>query len=75
MKLFIGEMEILQNVVHPNVASCQAIFFDDKNFYIQSEVCWGGELLDRLNKVKSFTENKAAYIIYQVLYGINNMHV
>jgi serine/threonine protein kinase len=74
MKNFIHEMEVLQNVAHPNVMSAQAIVFDDENFYIQTEVCTGGELLGRIDKVKYFTENKAAYITYQLLLGINYMY-
>ena len=64
MKNFIHEMEVLQHVAHPNVMSAQAIVFDDKNFYIQTEVCYGGELLERIANVKYFTENKAAYITF-----------
>jgi len=40
-----------------------------------SEVVKGGELFKRLTKVKNFTENDAASIVYQVMLGLNYMHL
>ena len=54
--------------------AAQAVYYDDDNFYIQGEVCYGGELMERIDEVNFFTENKAAYISYQILFGINHMH-
>ena len=36
---------------------------DDKHYYIVSELLSGGELYDRIVKLKYFDESKAAYII------------
>ena len=47
---------------------------DQDNFYIVSEILKGGELFDRLVMQKSFSEQKAAHIISQVLLAINYMH-
>jgi calcium-dependent protein kinase len=52
-----------------------AICHDQNTIYIDSELCDGGELNDRLEKLKKFTETKAAYIIKQILSGINYMHI
>ena len=50
------------------------IMEDDDNYYIITEILEGGELFDRIVDVKSFSENKAAHILMQVLRAINYMH-
>jgi calcium-dependent protein kinase len=50
------------------------ILEDDFFYYVISEILEGGELFDRITKVKSFSEKKAAYILKQVLLAINYMH-
>ena len=37
---------------------------DDKHYYIVSELLSGGELYDRIVKMKRFVERDASYIIY-----------
>ena len=62
--LFIKEMMAVQNVSHPNIMGIRGICYDNLNFYIEAELCEGGELADRLSQIKHFTENKAAYILH-----------
>jgi calcium-dependent protein kinase len=40
---------------------------DDKFFYIVTELCLGGELFDKIQEEKSFSEKKAAFIMKQIL--------
>jgi len=47
---------------------------DDNNFYIVSELLKGGELYERIIKLKTFSERDAATIVNQVLLAINYMH-
>jgi calcium-dependent protein kinase len=37
---------------------------DDENYYVVSEFIRGGELFDRIVKMKRFDEVKASYLIY-----------
>ena len=37
---------------------------DDENYYVVSEFIRGGELFDRIVKMKRFDEDKASYLIY-----------
>ena len=37
---------------------------DDLHYYIVSELLEGGELYERIVKLKTFSERDAAYIIY-----------
>jgi calcium-dependent protein kinase len=47
---------------------------DEQRYYIVSELITGGELYDRILKMKSFTERDAAKIVRQVLLSLNYMH-
>ena len=44
------------------------------HYYIISEYMQGGELYDRILKLKKFTEKDCANIVYQILRGLNYMH-
>ena len=47
---------------------------DDDHYYIVSELLKGGELYERIVKMKHFNEKNAAYIINQILLALNYMH-
>jgi len=47
---------------------------DDYNFYLISELLEGGDLHNRLQKVKKFNEQQAATIIKQILMSVNFLH-
>lgn len=47
---------------------------DDLHYYIVSELLTGGELYERIIKLKYFRERDAAFIVYQVLLALNYMH-
>ena len=47
---------------------------DEQRYYIASEYILGGELYDRIIKLKTFSEVHAAQIIRQVLLALNYMH-
>ena len=47
---------------------------DEQRYYIASELILGGELYDRIIKLKTFSEVHAAKIIKQVLLALNYMH-
>lgn len=72
--LMVGELSILKKTAHPKIMTVIEILEDDENFYIVSEILEGGELFDRLIEEKSFSEEKAALIIKQVLLALNYMH-
>jgi calcium-dependent protein kinase len=47
---------------------------DEQRYYIASELVIGGELYDRILKMKYFTEAHASQIIKQILLALNYMH-
>ena len=51
-----------------------ALWEDDLNYYVITELLVGGELFDRLVQIGKFTEADAVMIVTQVLQAINYMH-
>ena len=70
----LSELEILGSFHHPNVMQVKELREDDKNFYIATELCEGGELFDRLVDIGPFSEKNASLVAKQILSAINAMH-
>ena len=47
---------------------------DEDHYYIVSELLAGGELYERILKIKVFNEHNAAKIVNQILLAVNYMH-
>lgn len=75
VELLQNELSILGEKSHPNIIRIVDLMEDHDNYYVVSEVVKGGELFKRLTKVTSFTEQQAADIIYQIMLGLNYMHL
>ena len=74
MDRFKQEIAILQQLDHPNVLKLYEYFEDDRNVYLVTEICKGGELFDAIIKNEYFTEKKAAKIFKQILQSLNYCH-
>ena len=70
----INELQILEEVNHPNIPRVLELIHDDANYYIISEAVTGGNLMTRLNADPSVTEEQSAHIIHQILLALNYMH-
>lgn len=71
---FLKEIEILIATDHPNIIKIYEYYFDDVNFYLITEFVSGGELYDTITSWKTFDEEKAAYIMSQILSAVNYLH-
>jgi hypothetical protein len=69
-----AEFEILKSLDHPNILRMFEMFSDDTHYYLVYEFCEGGELFDRIKKVKAFNEKIAANIFYQILLAVAYCH-
>lgn len=49
-------------------------FEDDRNIYLITELCRGGELFDRIIEQEYFSEREAARIFKQILMSLNYCH-
>ena len=47
-KRFITEMMLLTNLDHPNILRFVELFQDKEHYYIITELCWGGPLLNEI---------------------------
>jgi len=59
---------------HPHVLKLYEYFEDNKNVYLVTEACKGGELFDRIIENEFFSEYQAARIFKQILQSINYCH-
>ena len=58
---------------HPHIMKIYEFFQDEKYFYIVSELCTGGELFDKIAKVKFFSEVQAA--VTNILSNLTNTYL
>ena len=69
-----NEIQVLKSLDHPNIIKIYEFYQDDKNYYLITELCSGGELYDRIIKMKNFSEAKAAQLMKQVLSAVTYCH-
>lgn len=68
---FVKEIAILHLLNgHPNLLVFENAYMDKKNYYIQTGLLKGGELFDRIHKMKKFDEKMASQHIIRVLDAI-----
>ena len=58
----MNEINILKDLDHPHIIKIFEYFKDLNYYYIITELIEGGELVDKLEEVGSFSEKEAAII-------------
>jgi calcium-dependent protein kinase len=71
---FLKEIEILIKCEHPNIIKIFEYYSDNYNYYIITEYISGGELYETIITWKHFDEEKAFYLMSQILSAINYLH-
>ena len=59
---------------HPNIVKLVDVFSDQLHVYVVMELMKGGELLERLQRRHTFTEQQASAIIKQLVSAVSFMH-
>ena len=74
MDLFKKEFEIMRELDHPTIIKVYEWFEDRSYVYLVTEICEGGELLQRIQDEKRINEKIAANYFKEILYGIAHCH-
>ena len=73
-KKFLKEIEILVKLDHPNIIRIYEYYVDEVHYYLITEYLSGGELYDTIVKSKQFSEEKAAFILKQIVSAVYYLH-
>jgi calcium-dependent protein kinase len=73
-KKFLKEIEMLSHLDHPNIIKIYEYFIDDLNYYVITELATGGELYDKIARLKHYSEHEAAIIMKQLLSSVCYIH-
>mmetsp|Transcript_57570 Transcript_57570/g.108495 ORF Transcript_57570/g.108495 Transcript_57570/m.108495 type:complete len:579 (-) Transcript_57570:88-1824(-) len=68
------EVDIFLGVDHPNIVRLVDVFETKDMLYMVMECMEGGELFERLKVCKSFSEQDAAHLTFQMLLAVNYLH-
>lgn len=79
VKILRHEIDILKELDHPNIIKAYEVHSSaDRNIHVCLEYCSGGNLYSHfpeiVGKRRPFDEEKAAFIIYQLLSALAHMH-
>jgi calcium-dependent protein kinase len=69
-----SEIEVFLSMDHPHVARLLDVYETDFDISLVMECAAGGELYDRVKKLKFFPEQKAADATRQILLAVNYLH-
>ena len=70
----LTELAILRKLDHINIIKLDDIFFHNCFYYIVTEFCEGGTLLDALASQKICSEKDVSKIMMQVLSAVSYIH-
>jgi calcium-dependent protein kinase len=74
MEVMLREVDVLAKMDHPNIVRVTGFYDETKKFCIIQEMCTGGELFEKLTKLKKFDESHSIEIIKRILNAINYCH-
>jgi calcium-dependent protein kinase len=70
------EINILKNLDHPNILKIYEYYHDDFYFYIITELCSEGNLLEKLEEMSSkcFNEKVVKVLMYEIISAVYYLH-
>jgi len=72
--LFAREVRLLKMWKHPNILRFFDCYVDKKCYYIATEYCSGGTLLDKMKKERILTEARAREYVKSILSAVQYIH-
>ena len=73
-KKVLNEVSILQKLDNPNIIKIFEFYIGKNSYSLVNEICPSGDLFDEISKNGPFGEEYAAYVMYQILSGVNYCH-
>ena len=71
---FETEYKILSQLQHPNIAQFYSCYVDNYNYYIATEYCKGGNLVDSIRKFKYFSERQVVTYLNTIINTVKYLH-
>ena len=71
---FSTESRILNKISHPNMAKYYGCYIDKFNYYIATEYCKGGNLVDGIRQFDHFSEKQASRYIKTICEAVMYLH-
>jgi calcium-dependent protein kinase len=68
------EFQLLKKLDHPHIIRIFEVFSDEKNFYLITEFCEGGEVFSMIQKSEVFNEKIAARVMKQIINAVFYCH-
>lgn len=69
------EIEILLRYGHhPNIVTLRDVYEDERHVYLVMVLLRGGELLERLLRLRMFSEREAANVMYVIVSTVQYLH-
>ena len=74
LQRIIREMQILNELNHPNIVKVYEICESEEYFFIIMEYCSGGELFNYIVKNHRLTEEESSFFFYQIINCLEYIH-
>jgi calcium-dependent protein kinase len=74
LQTIVKEISILKELDHPNIVNIIETYETEKNCFVVLEYCAGGEVFNRLVKLKVFSESHVAHVMRQLFSAIMYCH-
>ena len=68
------EARLLQQIRHPNVIKLLEVIETDNSYYLVTELCSGGELMQHIYKQNYLEEGEVRKFIQQIVSAIDHLH-
>ena len=69
------EFQLLKNIDHPHIIRVFEVYNDQKNFYLITEFCEGGDIFSMIQKADNFNEKIASRIMKQIVNAVLYCHL
>ena len=74
LNAFKREANILIKLRHENIVTLITCYIDNYNYYIATQYCYGGPLLDFIVKCKTFDEKQASWYLETIIKTVEFIH-